>query len=264
MPEFRAGQIIPLRYKSREIKAIIIDPSGLGPDKPSIGMGFRGMDRHIGVPQQTLTNRVTQIEGVRCLELPSGKAFRVTQISADDGNEYLLLEASDWAALAQDWAKNPGKLRKPARDGLIDFLAWFAAEGIYAQAYTMLKRAYTREDSQRVQTWIMSRESGKPARAEWGWEVQEKDSRGRYGFWTNYVYRGLFGMDATQMKEVWANPVHGDARIARNYVPESVGLEAIAYCEKMVGFLDLDDIQQAHDLAIQATQVKFAKHFPMA
>ncbi|MEA5448550.1 hypothetical protein VB780_08245 [Leptolyngbya sp. CCNP1308] len=49
-----------------------------------------------------------------------------------------------------------------------DFLSWFAAEGVYAQACTMLKRAYKREDSQRVQTWIMSRESGKPARAEWG------------------------------------------------------------------------------------------------
>jgi hypothetical protein len=263
MPEYRAGQIIPLRYKSREIKAIIIDPNGLGPDKPSIGMGFRGMDRHIGVPQQTLTNRVTQIEGVRCLELPSGKAFRVTQILADDGNDYLLLEASDWAALAQDWAKNPGKLRKPARDGLIDFLAWFAAEGIYAQAYTLLKRVYTRDDSEQVQHWIMSRETGKPARAEWSWEVQEKDSQGRYGYWTNYVYQGLFGMNATQMKEVWENPVHGDARIARNYVPESVGLEAIAYCEKMVAHLDLNDIEQAHDLAIQATRIKFAKDLPM-
>ena len=264
MPEYRVGQIIPLRYKSREIQAIIIDPNGLGPDKPSIGMGFRGMDRQIGIPQSTLTRRVMQIEGDKYLELPSGSTFRVMQIDAEDGNEYLVLEASDWAALALDWAKNPGKLRKPSRDGLIEFLAWFAAEGIYAQAYTILKRAYTYEDDQRVQNWIMSRESGKPARAEWGWEVQEKDPRSRYGYWTNYVYRGLFGMDAATMKETWANPVHGDARIARNYVPESVGLEAIAYCEKMVGLLDLDDIQQAHDLAIQATQVKFAKHFPMA
>lgn len=264
MPEFRVGQIIPLRYKSQEIKAIIIDPNGLGPDKPSIGMGFRGMDRHIGVPQQTLTNRVTQIEGLKYLELPSGSTFRVTQISAEDGNDYLVLEASDWAALALDWAKNPGKLRKPARDGLIEFLAWFAAEGIYAQAYTVLKRAYTYEDDQRVQGWIISRETGKPARREWSYEVQEKDPQGRYGFWTNYVYRGLFGMDAATMKEVWETPVSGSDRIARNYIPQSAGLEAVAYCEKMVAQLDLDDIEQAHDLAIQATQIKFSKYFLLA
>jgi hypothetical protein len=156
MPEFRAGQIIPLRYKNREIKAIIIDPNGLGPDKPTIGMGIRGMDRHIGIPRQTLSDRVSEIEGVRQLKLPSGNTFRVSEINAEDGNNYLLVEASDWVALALDWAKNPGKLRKPARDGLIEFLAWFAAEGIYAQAYTVLKRAYTYEDDQRVQSWIMS------------------------------------------------------------------------------------------------------------
>ncbi|MEA5448549.1 hypothetical protein VB780_08240 [Leptolyngbya sp. CCNP1308] len=62
MPEFRAGQIIPLRYKSREINAIIIDPNGLGPDKLSIGMGIHGMDRHIGIPRQTLSDRVSEID----------------------------------------------------------------------------------------------------------------------------------------------------------------------------------------------------------
>jgi hypothetical protein len=31
----------------------------------------------------------------------------------------------------------------------------------------------------------------------------------------------------------------------------------------MVAHLDLNDIEQAHDLAIQATRIKFAKDFPM-
>ena len=261
MPEFRAGQIIPLRYKSREMKVIIIDPNGLGEGKPSVGLGIRGMDRHVGIPRQTLSDRVSEIEGVKHLKLPSGSTFRVSEILAEDGNQYLLVEASDWVALARDWAKNPGKLRKPARDGLIDFLAWFAAEGLYAQAYTLLKRVYTREDDERVQHWLLSREAGKPYRADWSWEVKDKDPRGRYGYWTNYVYRGLFDMDAATMKEVWENPVSGSGRIARNYIPQAVGLEAVAYCEKMVAQLDLDDIEQAHDLAIQATQIKFAKHF---
>ena len=162
--------------------------------------------------------------------------------------------------MAQDWAKNPGKLRKPAREGLIDFLAWFAAEGIYAQAYTILKRAYTYEDDQRVQGWILSRESGKPARRDWSYAIQDKDPRGRYGYWTNYVYRGLFGMDAAKMKEVWESPVSGSKRVARNYIPQVIGLEAVAYCEKMIAQLDLDDIQQGHDLALQATRIKFDKY----
>ncbi len=219
MTEFRAGQILPLRYKDREIKALIIDPNGLGEGRPTIGMGFRGMDRHIGIPRQTLSDRVSEIEGVKCLKLPSGNTFRVSEIMGEDGNRYVLVEAADWVELARDWAKNPGKLRKRARDGLIDFLAWYAAEGIYAQAYTMIKNVYTDEDSEVLHKWLISREAGKPYRADWSWEVKEKDSRGRYGYWTNYLYKGLFDMDASQMKEVWENPVHGSSRIARNYIP---------------------------------------------
>lgn len=259
---FRTGQLIPLRYKTREMKAIIIDPNGLGAGKPTIGLGFRGMDRHIGIPQPTLSRRVMQIEGEKYLELPSGKAFRVMQIDAEDGNEYLILEASDWVALAQDWAKNPGKLRKPSRDGLIDFLAWYAAEGIYAEAYTILKRVYSREDSEVLHSWLMSREAGKPSRIDWSFEVQSKGQQNRFGYWTNYIYRGLFGMDAATMKQTWESPVSGSGRVARNYIPQATGLEAVAYCEKMVAQLDLEDMEQAHDLAIQATRLKYRKYFP--
>jgi hypothetical protein len=243
-------------------KAVIIDPNGLGEGRPTIGMGFRGMDRHIWIPRQTLSDRVSEIEGGKYLKLPSGNTFGVSEIDAEDGNQYLLVEASDWVALARDWAKNPGKLRKPARDGLIDFLAWFAAEGVYAQAYTILKRVYTQEDDERVQHWLLSREAGKPYRMDWSWEVKDKDTKGRYGYWTNYVYKGLFGMDAATMKEVWEAPVHGSGRIARNYIPQAVGLEAVAYCEKMVSQLDLDNIEQAHDEAIRLTRIKFARYFP--
>lgn len=253
----KSGQIIPLRYRNRDLRAIIIDPNGLGNGKPTIGLGFRGMDRLIGIRQQTLTDRVTEIEGAKYLKLPSGNTFEVTEILAEDGNQYLLVEASDWVFLARDWAKEPGKLRKPARDGLIDFLAWYAAEGLYASAYSLIKRVYTDEDSRAIQNWLVSREAGKPYRVEWSFEVEEKDSRRRYGYWTNYVYRGLFGMDATEMKAHWESPVKGSSRIARNYIPESVGLEAVAYCEKMVALLDFDDVQEAHDAAIQLTRTKF-------
>ncbi len=261
--QFRVGQLIPLRFKDRDLTAIVIDPNGLGDDKPTIGLGFRGMDRHVGVPQQTLTDRVTEIEGVKYLKLPSGSTFRVTEIPGEDGNNYNAVEAADWVELARDWAKNPGKLRKPARDGLIDFLAWFAVEGIYAQAYTFLKRTYTRDDDEVLRQWLMSREVGKAYRKDWGWEVKAKDPRGRYGYWTNYVYRGLFGMDATEMKNEWEKPVSGSARIARNYIPQAIGLDAVAYCEKMVSQLDLDDLYQAHDEAIRLAKRKYAKYFPV-
>lgn len=106
----------------------------------------------------------------------------MSQILAEDNNEYLLIEASDWVAIAKDWAKDPGKLRKPARDGLIDFLGWYAAQGIYAQAYTIIRKVYTSEDSKAIQNWILSRETGKPYRIEWGFEVTDKDPRKRYGY----------------------------------------------------------------------------------
>lgn len=47
----------------------------------------------------------------------------------------------------------------------------------------------------------------------------------------------------------------------RNYIPQAIGLETVAYCEKIVVQIDLEDIEQAHDLAIQATQIKFVKYF---
>lgn len=79
----------------------------------------------------------------------------MSQVLAEDNNEYLLIEASDWVTIAKDEAKDQGKLRKPARDGLIDFLGWYAAQGIYTQAYTIIRKVYTPEDSKAIQNWIL-------------------------------------------------------------------------------------------------------------
>ncbi|MEM6840284.1 MAG: hypothetical protein AAF609_26065 [Cyanobacteria bacterium P01_C01_bin.120] len=68
-------------------------------------------------------------------------------------------------------------------------------------------------------------------------------------------------MDAAEMKAHWQAPVQGSGRIARNYIPESAGLEAVAYCEKMVALLDFDDMQEAHDEAIRLTKIKFKALF---
>ena len=50
-------------------------------------------------------------------------------------------------------------------------------------------------------------------------------------------------------------------RISHDYIPQAVGIEEVAYCGKMTAQLDLDDMEQAHDLAIQATRLKYAKYF---
>ena len=68
-------------------------------------MGFRGMDRHIGVPQTTLSQRVIRIEGVECLQLLSGNAFRVIRIEAEDGNDYLLLRSLAGPPSLKIWLK---------------------------------------------------------------------------------------------------------------------------------------------------------------
>ena len=255
------GQLIPITFKGRSFNAVVIDPDGLGAGKPTVGIGYRGMSRHTDVPAQTFVDRVSEIEGLNYLKLPSGNTYRVSEIDANDGNTYRVIEASDWVNLVGDWAKNPGRLGKKARSGLIDFLTWYAAEGLYAAAYTVIKRAYTYEDSQVIQQWLVAREAGKPARKDWAFTVSEQGGANPYKFgkWTNYVYKGLFGMDAAQMKQIWEAPVSGSRHVARNYIPESVGVDMVTYCEKMVAVMDFDDLERAHDEAIRLTQIKFSK-----
>ncbi len=269
-----AGQIIPIKFKDREFRAIIIDPHGLGYNRPTIGLGYRAMSRHTDVPLTTLFKRVIELEGDsedsdaagKFLKLPSGKLFKVTEILGNDNNTYQVIEAVDWVELARDWAKKPGKLGEKAKNGLIDFLAWFAAEGLYAEAYTFLKQTYTREDSERIQQWLVARQAGKPARKDWAYVIAEQggNSPFKFGKWTNYVYRGLFGMDAAEIKRLWEEPVSGSRHVARNYIPETVGLEMVEYCEKLIAVFELDDLEQAHDEAIRMTQMKFRQRLDAA
>ena len=114
-----------------------------------------------------------------------------------------------------------------------------------------------------LREWLISREFNKTYRKDWGWEVKAKDGQGRYGYWTNYVYKGLFGMDAGEMRREWEKPVSGSAKIARNYIPQAIGLEAVGYCEKLVSQLDMDDLYDAHDEAIRLTRFKYRKYFPV-
>lgn len=253
------GQIIPVKFKERKFNAIVVAPNGLGAGKPSIGVSSKGVSRHLDMPSSTLQCRVLCSEDADWLELSSGKRFRVFRIDGNNGNEYNAIEVSDWVEIAADWLKTPGRLSKKGKEGLIDFLAWYAAKGLYAQAYTFLKQTYTCEDSEIIQRWLVSREASEPYHKDWAYEIADKvgGSPYKHGKWTNYVYRGLFGMDAAEMKRLWEQPVSGSKAVARNYIPESVGLEMVAYCEKLVSVFDLDDLERTHDEAIRMTQIKF-------
>lgn len=255
----KRGQLIKLNYEGREFDVIVIDPNGLGRNQPTVGFGFMMMDRYAGLPQSTLSQWLESHPNTQdlVLRLPSGNTFRVIQILGEDKNEYVVVEASDWVALAIDVLKKPGKVRKSTKSKLLDFLGWFAVKGFYADAYAVLKGVYTAKDSRVLSAWMEARLAGKRKRNKYtdflqAFGCQSED----YAYWTDYVYLGLFGVQAWQMRRFW-NLMEGDASIGRNYIPEVEGLEAVAYCENMVVELCVDDLQQAHDDAISYTRRKF-------
>lgn len=266
----KRGQIIPLHYEGREFEVIVIDPSGLGKNQPSIGFGFGMMEKYGGLPQPTLSKWLTEkssLEGdsnneENLLKLPSGNNFRVIQIKVEDGNEYKILEVSEWVALAADVLKKPGKIRKATKDGLIDFLSWFAVKGFYADAYALLKGKYTEADSRVVSAWMQVRLGGISKRNKYTKFLQEQGCEEWYEYanWTDYVYLGLFGMKKCKMVEAW-ELIEGDKTIGRNYIPEVEGLEAVAYCEKQVLELFHSNLKQAHDDAINFAKKKFDLDF---
>lgn len=45
--------------------------------------------------------------------------------------------------------------------------------------------------------------------------------------------------------------VSGSKHIAKNYILESVGVDMIAYCEKLIHVLEFDDFERGHNGAIR-------------
>lgn len=252
-----AGQRITLTFEGREFDVIVIDPNGLGEGQPSVGFGFRMVEKYAGIAESTLRSWVREIEGVNSLELPSGKLLRVRDIFGSDGNLYKVVEASDWFALAIDLLVNPGRTAKGLRAKLGDFINWFAVKGFYAEAYVALKGVYTEKDSRATTKWLESRQLGKVARKMYTDLLQYQGCQDyEYAKWTDYVYVGLFGMKAKEMKEIW-ELMDGDASIARNYIPKAEGLDAVKFCEDMVVRMFVEDLKEAHDMAINLTKRKF-------
>jgi len=262
----KQGQLVSLNYEAREFEVIVIDPNGLGKNQPSIGFGFRMMERHAGLPEQTISNWVTEESGFKVdpnqatkyLKVPSGNAYRLTQIYGLDGKLYSVLEVSDWVALVVDVLDKPGKVRKATQRNLIKFLAWFAVKGLYADTYALLKGKYTEADSRTLSAWMISRLDGIAHRNNYTNFLQQKGCEEGYEYakWTNYIYLGLFGMTKDDMLQKW-ELVEGDKNIGRNHIPEIEGLEAVAYCERQVVELYVGDLLKAHDDAIGYARLKF-------
>jgi hypothetical protein len=72
-------------YEGRDFDVVVIDPNGLGSGQPSVGFGYRMAERYAGVSESTLRSWVRESDSSKYLELPSGKGFRVRDISASDG-----------------------------------------------------------------------------------------------------------------------------------------------------------------------------------
>ena len=253
----KKGSLITLAYEGREFEVVVIDPDGLGKGQPSVGFGYRMGERYVGVPESTVRGWVRDSDEGKSLSLPSSKALRVRDIKASDGNTYSVVEASDWFALAIDVLVNPGRTGKSLRAKLGEFIRWFAVKGFYAEAYVAFKGVYTEKDSRATTQWLEARQLGIPIRKLYTDLLQSEGcSAFDYGNWTNQIYQGLFGMPAKEMKQQW-ELMAGSAKVARNYIPEALGLDAVRYCEDMVVRMFVDDLQETHDAAIDLTRRRY-------
>lgn len=274
MSVMKSGDLITLSYEGRDFDVIVIDPDGLGKGQPSVGFGYRMMDRYAGIPESTIRSWVRE-DGVSiALKTTSGKVFRVRELLGTDGNNYRVLEVSEWFELAIDLLIEPGQTgrRKGGKDEKIqatkalraklgEFVRWFAVKGFYAEAYVALKGVYDARDSRATTKWMEARQIGIPARKLYT-DLLQSEGCGNFDYakWTNHVYQGLFGMPAKEMKEVW-KLMDGSKAVARNYVPEAEGLDAVRYCEDMVVRMFVGDLTETHDLAINIARRKFNLDF---
>lgn len=260
----KKGQRVLLSYENRDFEVIVIDLDGLGKNQPSLGFGFGMAESYVGLPISTADNWKQGLPNSdeECLKVSSGNRYRVSRILGLDNNVYNVVEVSDWVALAVDVLKKPGKVKKKTRDGIIDFLGWFAVKGFYADAYSLLKGQYTEADSRTVSAWLQVRLAGIAKRNKYTKFLQDNGCIEWYEYanWTDYIYLGLFGMKKRDMVQKW-ELVQGNKNIGRNYIPETEGLDAVAWCESQVIELFTDNLKQAHDDALKYAKKKFNLDF---
>ena len=139
---------------------------------------------------------------------------------------------------------------------VVDFLTWFAVDAFYAQAYAISGLVYGDSTRRSLQKWKQERLIGIPLRKDYASYLVDQGEYRTIGKWTNIVYQGLFNHNAKQMRNIWETQA-GRKKIARNNIPESIGLQAVAYCEKLVVSLDLEEVMESHQEAIALAKRKF-------
>lgn len=77
MDSIYKGQLVAVEYETRQLKAIVIDPNGFGANQPTIGLGMRMSKEYVGIPHNTLSDRVVDSEKAKWLKLITDEDLRV-------------------------------------------------------------------------------------------------------------------------------------------------------------------------------------------
>lgn len=275
--DLRPGQRLNMKYQNRSFEAIIMNPHAFGHNKPSIGLNFRMAEKYTGLTYKKLTkwtkktrdqnpSDFASTDVVQYFEVPNNKKrFTIHHLPFDEDdykrgygnltiNHHNVIEVSEFIDLCFELL-TVRNLPKETQEKMKDFLKWFAIEGFYAQAYTVIRGAYTKADSEQLHQWLEARLRNKHERlpyARFAAQLQESPA-----FWTDYTYLKLFGKIASEMRKEWET-IDGNPQIARNHISEAKGLEAVGYVERMVTDLYTeDDLQEAHDISIEKAKRKF-------
>lgn len=275
--DLKIGQKIEIRYKDKIFPVVVINPHAFGHNRPSIGFNYSSQEKYAGLSHATLNQWVKgakklspslfsegDVKDIEHLKLPRSRMNYVvhpiplytenTTNQFEGGGKILkVIEISEFVDLCFNIIcfedVNPSTKKK-----IKDFLQWFTVKGFYAEAFTFIKGSFDRADSQMLEEWLMSRLSNKEDRkpyAKFLVDLEENPA-----FWTNFVYLYLFGKIASEMRTQWRN-IAGKADIARNHIPESIGLEAIGFVERTIVDIYTGNLREAHLFAVQIAVKKF-------
>lgn len=274
--DLKSGQRIDFKYQGRLLEVVVINPHAFGYNRPSIGLNYRMQERCAGLQHSTVSHWVkntrfsnseefSNSDIVEYLELPkSKKKYIVYHLPFDDKDQksnmknlingyYKVIEASDFIELCFDVLAFE-KISTENKFKIKDFLQWFTIEGFYAQIYVLIKGSFSKTDSEELCKWLWTRFQNKPERKSYTRFLVEL--RENPALWTDFTYLHLFGKIASEMRKCWKT-ISGLSTIARNHIPEAMGLEAVGFVERIVCDIYTGDLFESHNQAIKIAQNKF-------